>query len=438
MPAADAWRHFLSEARVGSNTPPIEKTSKATVDSGRSEFHKDYDRIIFSSAFRRLSDKTQVVPFPQSAYTRQRLTHSLEVSCVGRSLATHVYNALGADISRIRPQGDFEAIVAAACLAHDIGNPPFGHFGERAIQDWAKQKRDSPEFGRLTLNQRLDFERFEGNAQSFRVLTRLQMSSRTGGMRLTAAALGTMIKYPTFSQLADQFRYRKHGCFDDDRTAFEETFEQIGRTADSNGEYSRHPLALLSEAADDICYAIIDLEDGCQAGLISVDDALSILNEIQPLRFSESNMPDSDKLAMGRALSISTLVQQAVQQFLEHSDQIIQGHYSRSLISDCPASESYTIAKRTVGRRVFESARVLEMEAAGYQAIQGLLNILVPAALSAAPSGFESHVLALTGLNARRDGSEYQRILACTDYVSGMTDRYCLELFQKLSGKTTG
>ncbi|MCP4510978.1 MAG: dNTP triphosphohydrolase, partial [Fuerstiella sp.] len=173
------WYQFLSNKRIGSSRPAtIER------DASRSEFHKDYDRIIFSSAFRRLSDKTQVVPFPKSDYTRQRLTHSLEVSCVGRSLATNVYEMVRGEIGEFVSQGDFEAIVAAACLAHDIGNPPFGHFGEKAIQDWGREVLREARFDSLSDAERSDLTLFEGNAQSFRVLTRLQMSNRRGGMRL--------------------------------------------------------------------------------------------------------------------------------------------------------------------------------------------------------------------------------------------------------------
>ena len=156
MPQTDAWQHFLSDVRIGDRKRPSDPNAP------RSEFHKDYDRIIFSAAFRRLSQKTQVVPFPETAYTRQRLTHSLEVSCVGRSLATHVYHLLGDAISDVCAQGDFEAVVAAACLAHDIGNPPFGHFGEKAIQEWAKRNRHSSALADLNETELTDIERFEG------------------------------------------------------------------------------------------------------------------------------------------------------------------------------------------------------------------------------------------------------------------------------------
>lgn len=428
MPQTDAWQHFLSDVRIGDRNRPSDPNAP------RSEFHKDYDRIIFSAAFRRLSQKTQVVPFPETAYTRQRLTHSLEVSCVGRSLATHVYHLLGDDISTVCAQGDFEAVVAAACLAHDIGNPPFGHFGEKAIQEWAKKNRHSSALADLSETELTDIERFEGNAQTFRILTRLQMS-RPGGMRLTGATLGAVIKYPTFSPLAKKHRYKKHGCFEDDRELFEATFATLERKPDENGEYARHPLAFLSEAADDICYAIIDLEDGCKAGLVPLDEACEVLEGLGDISLRSKNMPATDKMAMGRALAINELAQQCVKVFSDNSQAIIDGSFSGSLIDHCPASEPYKAATQLVRDRVFQNERVLEMEAAGYSAIQGLLDIVLPGAMVNSPKGFDSHVQHLTGIAVTPDMTPYQRILACTDYVSGMTDRYCLELFQKLSGR---
>jgi dGTPase len=428
MPQTDAWHHFLSDTRIGAKPLPEREGSVP-----RSEFHKDYDRIIFSAAFRKLSQKTQVVPFPETAYTRQRLTHSLEVSCVGRSLATHIYHLLGDDIGTVCAQGDFEAVVAAACLAHDIGNPPFGHFGEKAIQDWAKKNRHSTSLADLSDVELCDIERFEGNAQTFRILSRLEMN-RPGGMRLTAASLGAVIKYPTYSQLAKQHRYKKHGCFEDDRSLFAEVFETIERPADQQGEYARHPLAFLSEAADDICYAIIDLEDGCKAGLVPVDEACEILEGIGDIRLRSKDMPPTDKMAMGRALAINQLVQQCVAVFQENMTAIMEGTFAGSLIDHCPASKPYAEATRIVREKVFRNERVLEMEAAGYSAIQGLLDLLLPAVMVNSPTGFDSHVRRLTDIRISPQMTAYQRILACTDFVSGMTDRTCLTLFQKLSG----
>lgn len=426
------WQPFLSSKRIGSSKPAADRT-----EISRSEFHKDYDRIIFSSAFRRLSDKTQVVPFPKSDYTRQRLTHSLEVSCVGRSLATSVYEMVRHEIEQFVSQGDFEAIVAAACLAHDIGNPPFGHFGEKAIQDWAERNINAGDFAGLTSAERKDLVLFEGNAQSFRVLTRLQMSNRPGGMRLTAATLGALVKYPRPSDVPET-HLKKHGFFQDDARLFTEVFETAGRTSDQHGQYARHPLALLSEAADDICYAIIDLEDGCKAGLIPVDEALDILERISTGSTGSDNMPDTDRLSMGRAISINALANQCAEVFQTHIESILEGSFRGALIKQVISAEPYGMAKNVAMRQVFNSERVLELEAAGYRAIQGLLEILTSAALNESPSSFDEHVRKLTRLRIEDNMTDYQKLLACTDKVSGMTDRYCIDLYRKLSGHALG
>jgi len=426
------WQPFLSNKRIGSS-----KSATDRLDASRSEFHKDYDRIIFSSAFRRLSDKTQVVPFPKSDYTRQRLTHSLEVSCVGRSLATSVYEMVRDEIGDLASQGDFEAIVAAACLAHDIGNPPFGHFGEKAIQDWAVEALESPDWASLTAAERCDLRLFEGNAQSFRVLTRLQMGNRRGGMRLTAATLGALVKYPRPSD-ASPVVFKKHGFFQDDAELFAEVFETAGRTVDKHGQFSRHPLALLSEAADDICYAIIDLEDGCKADLIAADEALNILEQLHTGCTGSREMPTADRLSMGRAMSINALVNQSADVFQSHLNSILDGRFRGSLIKQVPSARPYAQAKQVACEQVFNSERVLELEAAGYRAIQGLLEILTTAALAEKPSSFDSHIRKLTRLRVEDQMSAYQKLLVCTDKVSGMTDRYCIELFRKLSGHALG
>lgn len=423
------WGQFLNTHRVGSS-------NRVSEDASRSEFHKDYDRVIFSSAFRRLSDKTQVVPFPKSAYTRQRLTHSLEVSCVGRSLATFVYAMVQDEIGSLVSQGDFEAIVATACLAHDIGNPPFGHFGEQAIQDWAKSTLAESRFDSLTEAERMDLMQFEGNAQSFRVLTRLQMSNRAGGMRLTAATLGALVKYPRPAFVDQQVRYGKHGYFVHDAELFAEVFANIGRKPDDGGQYARHPLAFLSEAADDICYAIIDLEDGCRAGLISHTDAFGVLEDLKTGATGSSNMPDDDRLSMGRAMVINELVNQSVEIFREHLGSILNGDFAGSLIGRIPAAKAHRQAKKIAVQHVFHSERVLELEATGYQAIQGLLNIISNAVLTDSPNGFNAHVRRLTGLQEDEHQSLYEKLLACTDHVSGMTDRHCIALYHRLSGQT--
>ena len=258
------WTQLLSNKRFG-------KTSASQVTPSRSPFHQDYDRVVFSSAFRRLQDKTQVFPLAKSDYVRTRLTHSLEASCVGRSLGMEV----GLRLKRL-PKGvdtsGLGMIVSTACLAHDIGNPPFGHAGEQAISQWFRDK--GKEFlCPLTEQQKRDFLNFEGNAQGFRILTRLQHPGNNGGLQLTYATLSAFSKYPTSSIAVSKengnssVARKKHGFFAADKQAFSQVAKTVGLIpSDREESWCRHPLAFLVEAADDICYSIIDLEDGVRRG----------------------------------------------------------------------------------------------------------------------------------------------------------------------------
>lgn len=426
------WKQYLSDHRVGGSSTSSKGTKQNT--AGRSEFHKDYDRIIFSSAFRRLSDKTQVVPLPRSDYTRQRLTHSLEVSCVGRSLATLVYERIAPEAREQVAQGDFEAIVAAACLAHDIGNPPFGHFGEKAIQDWAKRQQQDGSLNGLTAAQQADLVLFEGNAQSFRVLTRLQMRVRQGGMRLTGATLGALMKYPCGSSETSKEGYKKHGYYQDDAELFREVCEVTGMKCTSAGHVVRHPLAYLSEAADDICYAIIDLEDGCRAGLVKEDSALSTFESLSAGCTGDSSMPLADRLSMGRAIAINQLVTQSAEVFSDHSSQILEGKFSGSLVDHCASSEAYQMAKEVAVKEYFNSEIVLAMEATGYRAIQGLLELLSTALIAEKQSSFDKHVLKLMKVKRGESASLYNKLLQSTDCISSLTDRHTIQLYRTLTG----
>ena len=288
------------------------------------------------------------------------------------------------------------------------------------------------EFSELTDAERADLTKFEGNAQSFRVLSRLQMSNRRGGMRLTAATLGALIKYPRPSIAPPESAFRKHGVFQDDVELFNEVFETAGRSADGAGQFTRHPLALLSEAADDICYAIVDLEDGCKAGLIPIDDGLGILEDIRGGCTGSDDMPEADRLSMGRAIVINELVTQCADVFRDSMAKVLDGTFRGAMIKHVEASIPYQWSKRVAFEQVFNSRRVLELEATGYQAIQGLMTVLTRAALTDSPTAFDLHVRKIVNLHVAEEMTVYQRLLSCTDKVSGMTDRYCLELFQKL------
>jgi dGTPase len=297
------WAHLISAERF---------KAPAEAERQRSPFQRDSDRIVFSAAFRRLQDKTQVHPFPDSDYVRRRLTHSLEVSCVGRSLGTELGNYLvkqnPALISNISEKAtlpfDLGQIVANACLAHDIGNPPFGHAGEKAIGSWFKEQLPSAFKTDLTDEQRADLYRFEGNAQGFRLLTRLQDFRGEGGLRLTYATLATFTKYPT-SSLKTGSSYigaKKHGFFADDVNHFAEIAKAIGLNKYTHG-WRRHSLVFLMEAADDICYRVIDVEDAFKLNRLSFKEAEDLFRAIFPSEVSYSpELDEGDTISAPRRL----------------------------------------------------------------------------------------------------------------------------------------
>lgn len=376
----ERWKKFLSDKRLG------ESPTTTKPPEGRSKFDQDYDRIVFSSAFRRLQDKTQVFPLSQSDYTRTRLTHSVEVSCVGRSLgqmAGKILQKEGVLKQDDLTYGDIGTIVAAACLAHDIGNPPFGHSGEKAIQQWARTKFRGTTSGELNLNdlipdrsQQEDFLSFEGNAQSFRIHSKLQARERRGGLRLTLATIGAMTKYPRPSLIEEALKdkdvsLKKCGYFQDDAPLAVEAFRGLGLIEKSSGVFQRHPLVFLVEAADDICYAIIDIEDAHQLRIIPYSDVEDVLLPIAK-RVNESPINsynfEATKISRLRAMAIHALTMECIQVFKENLKQIENDNFKVSLISQTSLCNEYEKLK-TLANKVYINERVLQIEYAGFQAI---------------------------------------------------------------------
>ena len=279
------WEKLLSRNRIGE---PLNEDVQSL--NGRSDFQRDFDRIVFCSAFRRLQDKTQVFPLPESDFVHTRLTHSLEVSCVGRSLGNFVGEKILQRRKKLRSlftQFHFGEIVAAACLAHDIGNPPFGHSGEDAIAEYFKSGNGIQYKNILNKKQWSDISKFEGNAQGFRLVTKLQNQYNKGGLRLTYAVLGALTKYPKesfTSSAAERVSnniYSKFGFFQSEKNLFKEVAQAVQLetkvSSTNNLWWNRHPLAFLVEAADDICYRIMDLEDGFRLGLLSFAETENFL-----------------------------------------------------------------------------------------------------------------------------------------------------------------
>lgn len=441
------WEQLLSLKRFGDKNKRLRKEQ----DETRLGFEVDYDRIIFSSEFRSLQDKTQVVPLSQTDFVHTRLTHSLEVSVVGRSLGRqvgrkliekhpHLQNVHGYQIN------DFGAIVAAAALAHDIGNPPFGHSGEKAIGayfsngDGLRFKED------LTAKEYQDLCDFEGNANGFKILTESR-EGRQGGLRLSYATLGAFMKYPKESlpkkptaHIAD----KKYGFFQSEKEMFKEVAEELGLHSRSEKDlsYSRHPLAYLVEAADDICYTIIDFEDGINLGLIQEEYALEYLinlvrdtidsNKYGALKTTE------DRVSYLRALAINTLIQEAVTIFIKNEDKILEGRFDTALMDVC----KYTAQMKDIIdlsiKNIYQSKDVVNKEIAGYEVLNGLLEALGNLAYNSFNnklSNFDKLLLkALPETIQLKDDNLYDNLLAICLFISKLSDSNAMLLYRRLKG----
>ena len=441
------WSTLLSHQRLGG--------APASGAGPRSDFQRDFDRIVFSSAFRRLQDKTQVFPLAQNDYVRTRLTHSLEVASVGRSLGVlagdHVLRHQPALAARGYSAADFGAIVAAACLAHDIGNPPFGHAGEAAIQSWFNgSDLGRALLARLAPHERADFERFEGNAQTFRILARLGMPDNAGGMQLTCATLAAVAKYPRAAQLPRAapagISGKKHNFFHADRERFEAVATATGllRRAEGAACWCRHPLAFLVEAADDISYCIIDVEDAFRAGEMRYAEIEPLYRAIldAPAAWTKADAiaTDEKRVEYLRARSIDTLVNEAAQEFALGVEAMLAGSFDEELITLIPHAAALEAFRTLARERVYHSAVVLNLQSPGAAILGALLDAFVGAVEAAAAGSAgrrERAVLELLpGQFLCAEGSPaaepYARVLAITDFVSGMTDSYAVALAEKV------
>jgi len=412
---------------------------------GRSPFQQDADRIVFSSAFRRMQDKTQVHPQPQSDYVRTRLTHSMEVASVGRSLGGQVArllfrDGLASETLHRDLAADLGDIVAAACLAHDIGNPPFGHTGEQAIQTWFDAHSDMAFADQLSAAEQADFLLFEGNAQGFRILTRLQMDRNQGGMRLMDATLGAFSKYPCDAprrqgRAATYIGRKKHGYKQSEGALFAGMATRLGLqpVAGVAGAWHRHPLAYLVEAADDICYRVIDVEDGVKLGRIGFSEAEEIFTAIIGGGMSDRYRlrSNDEKLSTLRSLSIGALIDAACKAFVDPAGGFLDATQPLALLDLTPRGAEADRLKTLARDRVYRWERTVTEELKGITVLHRLLDLFV-AAMNADPR----HVTAerLLSLVPHYDAAapRYLRLLAVTDYVSGMTDRYAKDTAERL------
>lgn len=441
------WEQLLSLKRFGDTN----KRLRQEQDETRLGFEVDYDRVIFSSEFRSLQDKTQVIPLSKTDFVHTRLTHSLEVSVVGRSLGRRVGQKLLEKHPHLQnvhgyQSNDFGAIVAAAALAHDIGNPPFGHSGEKAIGEYFKNGNGAQFRSQLTDKEYQDLCDFEGNANGFKILTESR-DGREGGLRLSYATLGAFMKYPKESlpkKPTNHIADKKYGFFQNDKQAFAEVAEELGllSRSDQDLSFSRHPLAFLVEAADDICYTIIDFEDGINLGLIQEEFALEYLinlvrDSINTSKYHELKNT-KDRVSYLRALAINTLINEVVEIFIKNEELILKGEFNTALLDKSKYEAQINDIIKISIEKVYQSKEVIEKEIAGYRVLSDLLEVFISAINNAyqnEASNYDKMVLHLLPNNIETyDETLYTRIFTACSFVSGMSDGYAIMLFNKIKG----
>jgi len=434
------WKKLLAPHRLGC-------AEAVAFLPQRSPFHQDFDRIVFSASFRRLQDKTQVFPLSRTDSVRTRLTHSIETSSIGRSLGRLAGSFICEkfDTGGAQPS-DVGAIVAAAALAHDIGNPPLGHPGEEAIRHWFTHSPTAAELRRsMTPAEAADIEHYEGNAQGFRVLTRLEMDNRYGGMQLTAPTLATLVKYPASSSGG----LKKFNFFRSEREFFAEVAEHCGMARIADECWQRHPLSFLLEAADDIAYLIVDFEDAHRLGLVPFADLeRCFLAVIAEAGVAEQlpKIPSSQLRAeFLRAKAIGALIDQVSRAFAEYHDALISGELSTPLLELIPAAGALREIRRISVERIYNHRRIAEIVAAGFELVSGLLDIFVPCMEETAaeraggpPASLRSRrfcaLLPQWDAGTSDSANGYQRLLRVLDYLTSMTDDGAFSLYQKLKG----
>lgn len=445
------WTNLLSDRRLGIAARP-------TPNPDRSVFVRDHDRIVFSAPFRRLANKTQVQPLYENDHVHHRLIHSIEVSSIGRSLAMKVGHWLAEtgeiDADRVHDLAD---IVQAACVAHDIGNPPFGHSGEKAMGAWFAKlfAGGSPLTEGLPAGVRPEFEAFEGNAQGFRIVTRLEMYRREGGMRLSAATLGAFTKYPvTAADLATLGRaesppyigLKKFGLFRSDLPQFQEISRTLGLPEVRLGEarfWRRHPLVFLVEAADDITYNIVDLEDAFTTGELPFEAVEGLLKKVaQAPAASTAGMTGAEQIAYLRARSIGSAIDACVSAFIGHYGEILRGTFSDDLIGASDFAGVFAEIQDLAQNRIFPAPRKTELEISGRRIIDNVMTGLLPVYEDLArrdwnPEALPAHARQLVralSLDLRDVTDAESALHALADFTSGMTDRYALRISRMLSG----
>jgi dGTPase len=465
------WNNILCTKR---------RRESSTKPDHRNEFDKDFDRVVSSSSFRRLQDKAQVFPLQENDFIRTRLTHSMEVSAIARSLGKAVAQWLLEKKEINDEQADeIPSVLAVAGLVHDIGNPPFGHFGEETIRTWFKQWFESDErdgykkvselYGRLTEGQKNDFLYFEGNAQAIRILTRLQFQNDHFGINFTYGTLATLIKYPHTSEHVDRNSstkmLKKFGVFQSEKAVFQEICDATGIR-----HGIRSPLTFLLEAADDIAYLTADLEDGVKKGVVPWQDVYEELRgefasksqeyvqmfeyvDAMSERAKTNKVPERETIEVSnfRVRAQGLIIRSVIQAFQNSYEEIMAGRFQDELIAICSAAPFAGALRSIAKKHVYSSREVLTLELAGHNAIRGLLDLFVPAAiasLSNEPSAYHERLYKIISSNyeyvhrldaqgnvrPKNGVTLYEKLQLVTDFIAGMTDSYVIDLYQRLRG----
>ncbi|MDR0371448.1 MAG: deoxyguanosinetriphosphate triphosphohydrolase [Prevotellaceae bacterium] len=434
------WNQLLSTKRLG-----LEELHESKEDE-RTEFQRDYDRLIFSAPFRRLQNKTQVFPLPGSIFVHNRLTHSLEVACVGRSLGVKVSQLLSKKYAKaLSPyMNEIGSIVSAACLAHDMGNPPFGHSGEKAIATHFSEGVGSSLKNFVGDEEWTDFIHFEGNANAFRLLTHQFRGKRPGGFVLTYSTLASVVKYPYASLFADD-KKQKFGFFHSEKTTFERISRELGieHASQCPNRYARYPLVYLVEAADDICYQLMDIEDAHKLRLIDKNETLNLFlgffnkeQQKRRLEIMEKVDDPNEKIAYLRSSVVGLLVNRCAQIFVANEENILSGTFEGSLIKHLSgfSLSAYNQCEKVAIEKIYNSSEVLDVELSGYKIILTLLEHFLSAVIEPQKAYSQQLLMRVPKQYDISNGTYYNKIMAVLDYISGMTDVYALDMYRKITG----
>lgn len=432
------WNQLICDKRLGMEEFHDDRHHT------RSDFQRDYDRLIFSSPFRRLQNKTQVFPLPGSIFVHNRLTHSLEVSSVGRSMGNEIALRLldkYASVSWTQKLDCLRDIVAAACLCHDLGNPPFGHSGEKTISTYFSEGNGQALKEQVGNREWADLINFEGNANSFRLLTHRFKGRRNGGMAMTYSSLASIVKYPYSSLHAGE--KGKFGFFSSEEEIFRRVATQLGMPETDSGKFARHPLVYVTEAADDICYQIMDLEDAHKLKIIGLQEVVELLlgffgsTDKERMQRMMNHLDDpNEKIAYLRSNAIGAMVVDCADVFSKNEETILAGEFRGTLVDNMNPrlKDAYAKCSATAWNKIYCAPEVVDIELAGNRIITYLLDTLMDAVMN--PDKNYSRLL-LNIIPGQYDTSAstlYERIQSVLDHISGMTDVYALDLFRKLNG----